>query len=141
MYAELTILVNGSLYDTFATEDVAKHDEMLKLWKEAWADESDPAEIYRDFHAHPMGVDCECAQYATDRRPDWTNRPTGDLYVWQVQLHGKWTVFAADMGEGALQLVTSDLAVAQAMKSMTEDQEFPVRLAHFTLSEVVETTR
>ena len=69
MYAELTVIVDGAVEEeaTFADETLVT--EFLNgLEREAEGD-GVRMEIHRLDHDHARGMDCDCAQYATDHHP------------------------------------------------------------------------
>lgn len=69
MYAEITVIVEGAVDEEFiATDETILSEQMRELEEEA-CDSGYTFEVHRQDHDHEQGIDCECAQYATDHRP------------------------------------------------------------------------
>lgn len=64
-------LVEGAQDETFRVP-LHSEAEAERLIIQLYSD-VEGAELYRIDHPHVPGRDCECAQFATDHRPVWTN--------------------------------------------------------------------
>lgn len=74
-YRTVTVVVDGALEDEqYFTNDVAGSDALsayLDRTYEAAIGDRKRTEVYVLYHSHEIGAECECAQYATDHRPEF----------------------------------------------------------------------
>ena len=74
-YMEITTIVEGALESSVCFEGI---DEIVKLNNHIQStqrfayDNSDmDVQIYKLWHEHEQGIDCECVQYLSDHKPFW----------------------------------------------------------------------
>jgi hypothetical protein len=75
-YTEVTVVVDGTLEEVaqFPDDATEQQEEFLEEQKELGETEAGAGchtAIFVDHHPHEMEADCQCAQYATDHKPDF----------------------------------------------------------------------
>jgi len=74
-YLDVDVIVEGALDENRIFTDQAEYDRWLEQCKLEVGDVGVWVEVYCTPHEHPLDEhDCECAQFLTDHKPDWSNR-------------------------------------------------------------------
>lgn len=68
-YWQASVVIDGAVdqEDELTDRQFNKLQTEITGWAETHPDT--PVEVFGLWHEHRRGVDCECAQYATDHRP------------------------------------------------------------------------
>lgn len=79
MYTEVNVNINGIAESPMEFLDNPKGQKEMENFIEATQrfayDNSDfDVEIYKLYHPHVQGIECECIQYLSDHNPYWRNK-------------------------------------------------------------------
>lgn len=78
-YTEVSTVYNGCAEATYEFQETASEllrmNQFIRDTQRFAYDNSDATvEIYKLFHPHPQGIECECIQYETDHKPFWSSK-------------------------------------------------------------------
>lgn len=74
-FTDVTVVWEGAV-DTqriFGDDETTAMDALIAGVKADAATTTDLVEIYSVYHDHDTDLDCECVQFLTDHRLDWSN--------------------------------------------------------------------